>query len=72
VRNRRDVSSFLKNYNEKLLKHLNYNRLIVCYKKNNKSINILRYKQENKKFVQLFFNKNNVKSLNTKEILTLF
>ncbi len=66
------ISSFSKNYNKKLLRRLNHNRFIVCYKKNSKSINILRYRQEDKKFIRLFFDKNNVKSSNAKEVLTLF
>jgi len=72
MRNRYNINSFSKNYNKRLLKRLNYNRLIVCYKKNNKSINILQYRQENKKFIRLFFDKNNIKSSNVKETSTLF
>jgi hypothetical protein len=71
VRNRRNASSFSKDYNEKLLKCLNYNWFIICYKENNKSINILQYKRENKKFIRLFFNKNDIKSSNVKKVLTL-
>ena len=72
MRNRRNVNSFSKNYNKKLLRRSNYNRLIVRYRKNSKSINILRYKQENKKLIRLFFNKNNIEFSNVKEVLTLF
>jgi len=72
VRNRRNVNSFSKNYNKKLLRRSNYNRLIVRYRKNSKSINILRYKQENKKLIRLFFNKNNIEFSNVKEVLTSF
>jgi len=43
-------------YNEKLLRNTNYNRFIICYKKDNKLINILRHKQKDKKFVKLFVN----------------
>jgi hypothetical protein len=71
MRNRRNANSFLKNYNERLLRRLNYDRLIVYYKRSNKSINILRYKRENKKLIRLFFNKNDIKFLNAKEVLTL-
>jgi len=53
------------------LRRLNYDQLIVYYRKNSKLINILRYKQEDKKFIQLFFNKNDVKSSNAKEVLIL-
>jgi len=70
ARNRRNINSFSKNYNKKLSRHLNYNQLIVCYKENDKSINILRYKRENKKLIWLFFNKNNAKFSNTKEVST--
>jgi len=62
----------LKNYNEKLLRRSNYDRFIVYYKKDNKSINILQYKRENKKLTRLFFDKNDAKSLNAKEVLILF
>jgi len=72
VRNRRNVNSFSKNYNKKLLRRSNYNRLIVRYRKNSKSINILRYKQENKKLIRLFFNKNNIEFSNVKEVSTSF
>ncbi len=72
MRNRRNVNSFSKNYNKKLLRRSNYNRLIVRYRKNSKSINILRYKQENKKLIRLFFNKNNIEFSNVKEVLTSF
>jgi len=51
MRNRRNINSFLRNYNKRLLRRLNYDRLIVYYKRNSKSINILQYKQENKKFI---------------------
>jgi len=71
VRNRRNVKSLLRVYNEKLLKHLNYDQFIVRYRENSKSINILRYKQEDKKFIRLSFNKNDVKSSNAKEASTL-
>ncbi len=71
MRNRRNVKSLLRVYNEKLLKHLNYDQFIVRYRENSKSINILRYKQEDKKFIRLSFNKNDVKSSNAKEASTL-
>jgi len=71
VRNRRNINSLLRVYNEKLLKHLNYDQFIVRYRENSKSINILRYKQEDKKFIRLSFNKNDVKSSNAKEASTL-
>ncbi len=45
------LTLFLRNYNKKLLRRSNYNRLIVRYKESNKSINILRYKREDKKFI---------------------
>ncbi len=72
ARNRRNINSFLRNYNKRLLRRLNYNRLIVYYKRNSKSINILRYKQKDKKLIRLLFDKNNIKSSNAKEVLTLF
>jgi len=71
VRNRRNINSLLRVYNEKLLKHLNYDQFIVRYRENSKSINILRYKQEDKKLIRLSFNKNDVKSSNAKEASTL-
>jgi SOS-response transcriptional repressor LexA len=72
MRNRRNTNSFSKNYNEKLLKRLSYNQFIVYYKEDNKSINILQYKQKNKKLIRIFSNKNKIEFLNAKEVLTLF
>jgi hypothetical protein len=70
--NRCNTNSLLRNYNKKLLRRSNYDRFIVRYKENSKSINILRYKRKNKKFIQLFFNKNDVRFLSAKEALILF
>jgi hypothetical protein len=70
--NRCNANSLLRNYNKKLLRRSNYDRFIVRYKENSKSINILRYKRKNKKFIQLFFNKNDVRFLSAKEALILF
>jgi len=71
MRNRRNANSFLRNYNKRLLRRLNYDRFIVCYKRNSKSINILQYKQKDKKLIRLFFDKNDVKFLIPKEVLNL-
>jgi chorismate mutase len=70
LRDRRNANFLLRNYNKKLLERLNYDRFIVRYKENSKSINILRYKQEDKKLIRLSFNKNNVRFSNAKEVLT--
>jgi hypothetical protein len=51
MRNRYNINSFSKNYNERLLKRLNYNRLIICYKK---IANRLIYYNINKKIKNLF------------------
>jgi len=71
MRNRRNVNSFLRNYNKRLLRRLNYDRFIVCYKRNSKSINILQYKHKDEKLIRLFFDKNDVKFSIRKEVLTL-
>ncbi len=50
------IDDFTQFYNEKLLKNTNYDQFVVCYEKNDKSINILRHKQKDKKLVKLFVN----------------
>ncbi len=50
------INAFTQYYNKRLLKSTNYNRFVICYKRDDKLINILRHKQEDKKLVKLFVN----------------